>query len=82
MRNTSYLKGKQSKTGKIEIFWVENFQYVEYDEDGSEITVAFTDNTRLWIEITEFSDNSIPEVVLFGKNDELIEIIQEGYEMS
>ncbi len=52
---------------------------VESDEDGSEITIIFTDNTRLWIEITEFSDNSMLEVVLFDENDEIIKIIQEGY---
>jgi hypothetical protein len=57
-------------------------QKVESDEDGSEITITFTDNTRLWIEITEYADNSMLEVVLFDENDEIIETIHEGYRRS
>ena len=52
---------------------------VELTEDGEEITITFTDNTHLWIEITEYADDSKLEVVLFDENDEIIKIIQEGY---
>jgi len=55
---------------------------VELTEDGEEITIAFTDNTYLWMEITEYGDDSKLEVVLFDENDEIIEIIQEGYKRS
>jgi hypothetical protein len=47
---------------------------VESDEDNSEITITFIDNTRLWIEIMEYADSSMLEIVLF---DEIIETIQE-----
>ncbi|MGB9978260.1 hypothetical protein [Methanobacterium sp.] len=57
-------------------------QKVEFDESGSELTITFTDNTRLWIEITEFTDNSMLEVVLFDENDEIIKTIHEGYKRS
>lgn len=55
---------------------------IELTEDGEEITIAFTDNTYLWMEITEYGDDSKLEVVLFDENDEIIEIIQEGYKRS
>jgi hypothetical protein len=55
---------------------------IESNKDGSELAITFTDNTTLWVEITEFSDNSILELVLFDGNDKIIEIIQEGYKRS
>ena len=57
-------------------------QFKRLNQDGSEITITFTDNTRLWIEITEYADNSMLEVVLFDENDEIIETIHEGYNRS
>ena len=67
---------------KYDLLEGKTIQKVESDEDGSEITITFTDNTRLWIEITEYADNSMLEVVLFDENDEIIETIQEGYRRS
>ena len=54
----------------------------ELTEDGEEITITFADDTHLWIEITEYADDPKLEVVLFDENDEIIEIIQEGYKRS